>query len=112
MELDEKKLKENGWKQEHRSCWSHKLNATILIPKNTEDFSKGFKKVKLQYHIEQVCKKGWELLLLTNMTNNKNMNNEIVIAMLKLNKANVENVYKVKEPKIPPQTQYKGIKLF
>ena len=111
MKLDEKKLKENGWKQECSSCWSHKLNATILIPKDTEDFSKGFKEVKLQYHIEQVCKKGWELLLLTDMRK-KTMKDDIIIAMLKLKKENIENVYAIKEPKIPPQTQYKGIKLF
>ena len=111
MKFDEKKLKENGWKQEHPSYWSHKLNSTILIPKDTKDFSKGFKKVKLQYHIEQVGKKRWELLLLTDMRN-KMMNDDIIIAILKLNKTNVENVYKANEPKIPPQTQYKSIKLF
>ena len=111
MKLDEKKLKENGWKQEHSSYWSHELKSTIMIPKDTGDFSKGFKEVKLQYHIEQVGKKGWELLLLTDMRN-KIMNDDIIIAMLKLNKANIESVYKANEPKIPPQTQYKGIELF
>lgn len=101
MKLDEEKLKKYGWKKE-ADYWIHELKSTILQPKNTDRPSKGFRKIKLQYHIERDLKgKLWLLL----MTNKKADVQEDVIGEIELNDTNINSVYKSKNPSMKKYNQ-------
>ena len=102
MKLDEEKLKKYGWKKETDTYWIHELKSTILQSKDIDRPSKGFSKVKLQYHIERDVRGKWWLLL---MTNKKSDEQDDVIGEIELNDTNINSAYKSKNPSMKKYNQ-------